>query len=141
MLVADVTLVDEDDNPAQDEKGNPVTIGARKSLLRVLGHPVFGSVPGMKAANLLKRKLKKAVEGVPFSVPADDCKRLVEVLNDPDHLGGAGQQEIRGVNTLANLIGVTPRALPQLEDIFVAFTEAPDKEPKPAEPAPVTPVA
>jgi hypothetical protein len=135
VLVPDVTLTDEDGNPAVGEDKQPIVMPAKKTLLRVLSHSaITGSVPAMKAANVLRRKINRAEVGVPFSVPADDWKRLADVLNDPDHLGGAGQQEIRAVNVLANLVGVVPRALPQLEDIFTGWTNAPDKEPEKPKP-------
>lgn len=138
---ADIILLDENDQPVKEpakegEEAKPLAASWKQTMLRVLAHPkLTGSTPVLKSHNLLKRKIKASEIGVEFAVPEEDWKRLADVLNNPDDLGGAGQGAQHGVNVLSALTRYAPMALPQLEEFFTAWTDAPSKPTaKPAEP-------
>jgi len=144
VVPADITLLDDDDQPVVEKKDGepdkPLTASWTKVMLGLLAHPRLASnVAALKSNNLLKRKIKGAVPGAVVEVPDEDWKRLNDILADPDHLGGEGQQKQMGMNVLASLCGYVPRALPQLVDFLSAWSDAKDRPP--AEPAPVTPAA
>jgi len=106
-------------------------------MLRLLAHPkLCGTTPMLKSNNLLRRGFKAAQVGVPYNVPEEDWARLTGVLNDPDDVGGRE----RATNALSNLVRLIPSVLPQLEDFFTAWTDAPSKRPEPRlEPIPPAP--
>ena len=145
VVPADIALLDDDDQPVmapakEGETPAPLTASWTKVMLGLLAHPRLASnVAALKSNNLLKRKIKGAKAGDVLEVPDEDHKRLADILADPDHLGGEGQQKQMGMNVLASLCGYVPRALPQLVDFLSAWSDAKDRPP--AEPAPVTPAA
>ena len=151
VVPGNITVLDDDDKPVMEptkngEPDKPLTASWTKVMLGLLSHPRLSSnVAALKSNNLLKRKIKGAKVGDVVEVPDEDWKRLTSILDDPDHLGGDGQQRQMGVNVLATLCGYVPRVLPQLVDLLSAWSDAKDKPPeppeppKPAEPAPATP--
>lgn len=126
------TQVKDSDTGEVTETKNPVIAKWRAFSLRALNHPrMTGGGNAIRAANLLRRKIKKAEESVPFSVPAEDLTLFVSVLNDPDNLDGKRDGgDSRGVGILGSLTHYRPDVMPQLQDFIDSWTEAPGKEPE-----------
>lgn len=116
----------EDAKDADDPK-RPAVAEWKKIMLRLLDHPrMTANLPAIKSCNLLRRKIRASTVGEPFSVPEEDWQRLVGVINDPD----AGLQKVPDEGTLAVLVRMIRGVLPQLEDYFSAWTDAPSKRPE-----------
>lgn len=123
-----------EDSPDPEDPKKPYVASWRAIFLKLIEHPrMLANVPALRSHNLLKRKLDAAQVGVTFSVPEEDWARLAGVLNDPD----AGLQKVPEIGTLPALTGIVNVGLPQLEDFFTSWTDAPTKPP--AEPAATDP--
>jgi len=121
----DLQLMHPDtEKPVEDATG---TVKWAEIMLRMLAHPkLTGSTPVLKSNNLIRRRLKACQVGIPFPVPEEDWKRLADVLNDPDDVGGRE----RAQGALSQLVRLVPAVLPQLEEVFTAWTDAPTKQPE-----------